>query len=324
LKKIITIALFLLIVISGKTQSPDFSQITTNLLFTNPAFAGTKICPRLITGYRNKFLSLGSVYQTFYATYDQYFDDIKGDVGITFVNDIQSKGVIKNTLAGLIYAKDINLTSKFTLKLALQGEYLNHAVNTGKISYPDMIDPTYGFIYKTEEPIISTQFNKANISAGILAYSEKQYIGLSMFNINQPTSSLATKNYLLQRKISIQYAYNIMFRPSQQSIKDATFLLPNIQIFNQGKSTQIDYGINITKYFLMGGFSIKQNIGTNFDSFSVLIGFIQKKFKFAYNCDISLARVSGSLFDTHEASFTYFFNCVEKKKKNKAINCPGI
>ena len=324
MRKFVTIAIAFLIVISGKSQSPDISQSTLNLIYTNPAFAGTKICPRLITGYRNKYMSLGSVYQTFNASYDQYFDDIKGDIGVTFISDIQSKGVIKNTLAGLIYAKDIDLSSKVTLKLALQAEYLNHAVNTGLMSYPDMIDPTYGFIYKSDEPIISTQFHKANIGAGILAYSEKQYFGVSLFNINQPTSKLANKNYILQRKISIQYAYDILHRPSQQSLKTATHIMPNILIFNQGKSTQIDYGINITKYFLMGGIVLKQNIGTNFDSFSLLIGFIQKKFKFAYNCDISMGRVTGSLFDTHEASLTYFFNCVEKKKKNKAINCPGI
>ena len=307
-----------------KAQSPDFTQITNDLLYTNPAFAGTKVCPRFIGGYRDKFVSLGNVYQTFYGSYDQYSDDIKGDFGVTFVNDLQSKGVINNTQAGLIYAKDISLSSKMTLKLAMQGEFLQHSVNTANLSYPDMIDPVYGFIYKTGEPVISTQFQKANVNAGVLAYSDKQYFGLSIYNINQPTSTLATKNYVLQRKISLQYAYTIMYRPAQQSIKDATYLMPNILVFNQGKSTQIDYGINITKYFLMGGVSIKQNLTTNFDSFSVLIGFVQKRFKFAYNCDLSLTRVTGSLFDTHEASFTYYFSCVEKKKKNKAINCPGI
>jgi len=324
LKKIFYILLFSLFAISSKAQSPDFSQITTNLLFTNPAFAGTKICPRLITGYRNKFVSLGSVYQTFYATYDQYFDDLKGDLGITFINDLQSKGVVRNTMAGLIYAKDVNITSKLTLKLALQGEYLQHSVNTSQLSYPDMIDPIYGFIYNSGEQVISSQFHKANLSAGMLMYSEKQYFGISLFNINQPTSSLAKNNYLLQRKISLHYAYNIMLRPDQRTIKDAYFFLPNILIFNQGKSTQIMYGMNVTKNFLMGGISIKQNVGTNFDSFMLLIGFIQKRFKFAYDCDVSLMKVSGSLFDTHEVSFTFFFNCVEKKKKNKAINCPGI
>ena len=317
--------LFLTFVVSfGVAQTPDYSQITSNLLFTNPAFAGTKICPRLITGYRNKILSLGSVYQTFYGTYDQYVDELKGDFGLTFAEDIQSKGVVKNTLAGLIYAKDINITSKMTLKLALQGEFFNHSVNTGRLSYPDMIDPIYGFIYNSGEPVIETQFYKANISTGLLAYSEKQYFGISLFNINQPTSNLASKNYLLQRKISLQYAYNIQMRPEQRTIKYAYNFLPNILIFNQGKSIQCHYGINITRDFLMGGIALKQNIGTNFDSFVLLIGIIQKKFKFAYNCDLSLIRVSNSLFDTHEASFTYFFNCVEKKKKNKAINCPGI
>jgi len=324
LKNLLSIPFFLLIITYCKAQSPDYTQITNNLLFTNPAFAGTKICPRLITGYRNKILSLGSAYQTFYASFDQYIDEVKGDIGITFVNDIQSKGVVKNITAGIIYAKDINITSKLTLKLALQGEYLKNSLNTEQLSYPDMIDPIYGFIYKSEEPVISSQFHKANLSAGVLAYSEKQYFGISLFNINEPTSTIASKNYLLQRKISLHYAYNFKYRPGNISEKNAINILPNILLFNQGKSTQLLYGVNFTKNFIMSGISIKQNIGTNFDSFNLMIGFVQKKFKFAYNCDLSLTRVSSSIFDIHEASLTYFFNCVEKKKINKAINCPGI
>jgi len=314
----------MLICLIGKAQTPDFSQVTLNLLFTNPAFAGTKACPRFISGYRNKFISLGNVYQTYYGTYDQYYDNFKGDIGVTFLNDVQAKGVIKNTMIGLIYAKDINITSEYILKLAVEADYLQHTLNTEKVSYPDMIDPVYGFVYPTGESAIFEHYHKANVSAGILAYSEKQYLGISMFNINQPTSSLSKKNSLLSRKISIQYAYNIMYRPTQKPLKDAYFFLPNIVIFNQGKSTQIQYGFNMTKNFLLTGIGIKQNIGTNFDTFSFIVGFIQKKFKFAYNCDISLVKVSNSFLDCHELSLTYFFNCVEKKKINKAINCPGI
>ena len=324
MKKLLFIIANIFIIVFGNAQSTDYSQITTNLLYTNPAFAGTKVCPRLITGYQGKFFSLGKVYQTYYATFDQYVDDLKGDIGLTFSNDIQFKGVIQNALAGLIYAKDVNLTSKVTLKLALQADFFQHTTNTNYLSYPDMIDPVYGFIYQSAEPGVSTHMQKANFSSGILAFSERQYFGIALFNINQPSSSNAKNNFLLQRKISVHYAYNFIVRPDNRTKKKELSILPNIQIFNQGKSTQIDYGVNFTKYFLMTGFSFKQNIGTNFDSFSLMIGFIQKKFKFAYNCDLSLTRSSGSLLDTHEASLTYYFNCVEKKKKNKAINCPGI
>ena len=79
------------------------------------------------------------------GTFDRYVDEVKGDIGILVTNDLQSKGVITNTSLGAIYGKDINITKNMVLKLALQAEYLRHAINTGYLSYPDMIDPIYSY-----------------------------------------------------------------------------------------------------------------------------------------------------------------------------------
>ncbi len=324
LKKTLILFLFTISSSTMFSQSADYSQITRNLLYTNPAFAGTNICPRLFISYRNRFLSLGNAFQTYFLAYDQYSEEIKGDVALTVVHDLQAKGVINNTLIGAVYAKSINLTSKSNLKFAIEVDYFRHKIDNTDLSYPDMIDPVYGFIYNTGETPINKSTNTINFNAGILYHTDNQYAGISLYNINQPTSEYSKKNYLLQRRISAHYARNFTVKTKGTGTRGTFEMTPNIAVANEGKSIHCNYGIHFTKNAFLAGFNFKQNIGTNFDSFTLLLGLIEKRFKFAYNFDVSMINVSDWIIDTHEFSLTLYLDCVDKKKKNKAINCPGI
>jgi len=325
----VTKQVFLLICIGlgflkAQSQSPEYTQVFTNLLYANPAFAGTNVCPRFYMNYRDKYVSLGSAYQTYFCSYDQYSDALKGDVAISVIDDIQAKGVINNSLFGAIFAKGVKIESNTIFKIGVEADYIMQKINTTNLSYPDMIDPFYGVIYNTSEATINESFYKLNVNAGILLYNEKQFVGISLYNINQPTISFATKHYILQHRICAHYSRNVSLSPRETPVNNRIMLNPLVVLNLENGNSQLLYGANFTYHQLLIGTFFKQNLGENYDSFSFLVGYIEKKYKFAYNCDVSMSRAGGSLFDTHEISFTYYFECLEKRKKERAIKCPGI
>jgi len=305
-------------------QSAEFTQVSTNLLYSNPAFAGTNVCPRLYLDYRNKFLSLGSAYQTFYASYDQHLDLAHGDIAVTAMRDVQAKGVITNTLVGLVYAKSVYLSSKTALKFGAEVDYFNHKVNSSDLSYPDMIDPFYGFVNVSQEQSLSYSASKICINAGLLLYSNKYFIGASIYNANQSVSPNANNRYLLQRRAVLVAGEKFKFVSGSSSRKILYELTPMLELQNESRSNLLIYGTNLKINKILLGVWGKQNISPLAESFSFLIGFVEKKYKFAYNCDVSISKISNRLFDSHEVSLTYYFGCVEHLKKVQAIKCPGI
>ncbi len=73
------------------SQDVHFSQFYANPLYLNPAFAGSRICPRIITNFREQWPSVTGDFMSYSASYDQHFDAISGGVGILFLGDQDGK-----------------------------------------------------------------------------------------------------------------------------------------------------------------------------------------------------------------------------------------
>ena len=68
-------------------QDPEFTQFYSNPVYLNPAFAGSKICPRFVMNYRNEWPNISGKFITTAAAYDQRVDALRGGLGLMFVND---------------------------------------------------------------------------------------------------------------------------------------------------------------------------------------------------------------------------------------------
>ena len=69
------------------SQDPQFTQFYANPIYLNPAFAGSNGCPRFNLNYRNEWPSLSGNYVTYSASYDQYFKNISGGIGVIATHD---------------------------------------------------------------------------------------------------------------------------------------------------------------------------------------------------------------------------------------------
>lgn len=132
MKKCNKISLILLLLVLGmqgvKAQDVGFSQFYANPLYLNPAFAGSKVAPRISLAYRAQWPGLVSAFTTVSGSYDQYIPDLHGGIGAILMTDRQGDhGALSTTAFGGMYSFRFKLFQfkEIYINLALQASLVN-------------------------------------------------------------------------------------------------------------------------------------------------------------------------------------------------------
>ena len=157
MKKYNKIALILLFAVAGmqgvNAQDVGFSQFFANPLYLNPAFAGSKVAPRISLTYRAQWPGLVSAFSTVSASYDQYIPDLHGGIGAIFLADRQGDhGLLKSANLGAMYSFRFRVYDDIYVNLALQASLVNYSLDwdINHMVFPDQIDPQSGVINQTQ------------------------------------------------------------------------------------------------------------------------------------------------------------------------------
>ena len=191
---ILLVAVLGLSVMRVQAQDPMFSQFYANPLFLNPSMAGTNVCPRLAFNFRDQWPSMPGTFMTYAASYDEHFDKIYGGIGVQFWGDRAGEGGILNTYnASAMYSFKVKVSKKSNMRFALQAAFQNKSLDWSKLTFGDMIDPRYGFVYSTNENIANyiNHINTLDFSFGFLGYTPHVYFGFAAKHI--ATLSLSGK-----------------------------------------------------------------------------------------------------------------------------------
>lgn len=300
-------------------QDPQFSQFYANPIYLNPAFAGAKRCPRVVMNYRNQWPSISGTFVTYSASFDMHIDKMHGGIGAHFLADRAGEGTLNTFQGSLMYAYQLNVSRKFTLRFAAQATLMQRSLDWSKLTFGDQIDPRYGFVFSTNEvqPNLSRIF--FDMSAGFVGYTENIYFGFAAHHLTQPDEGFNGQSRL-PIKWTGHAGFNISF--GRQSDK-AWVLSPNIVYQHQLDFQQFNYGFYLSKSFMVGGIWFRQSFN-NPDALIFLIGFQQGAFKFGYSYDVTVSSLSNSTGGSHELSLGLQFNCRKAKKKFRAISCPSF
>lgn len=303
-------------------QDPEFTQFYANPLYLNPAFAGTARCPRVTTNFRDQWPAISGTFVTYSAGYDQHIDALQGGIGLLVMNDRQGQGTINSTQASLIYSYQLNVTRNFSMKAGFQGTFFQKSLDWSKLTFGDMIDERYGFIYQTDEiqPDKSSTMG-VDFSAGVLGYSKRYYFGAAVHHLTQPQESLIPNGKSkLPRKYTGHVGALIPFKarkPEEGSIS------PNILFQQQQNFSQLNLGVYVTKGPIVGGIWYR-----NADAFIVLLGIHTDVVKIGYSYDITTSKLTPSFTNgtagAHEVSFAVQFDCRPKRRKFRTISCPSF
>ena len=332
MKRIITL---LLICISGISyaQDPFFTQFYASPIYLNPAFAGSARCPRLSLNYRNQWPGFNKQYVTYSASYDQHVDILSGGVGINILNDKAGDNTIATTNISGMYAYQLSVSRDFSIRFGLQATYVQKHLDWAKLTFGDMIDPRYGFIYPTQEqqPDETTSF--ADFSAGILAYTSSVYGGLAVFHLTEPDEAFIVKGTSpLPKRITAHLGAMVPLGNTEsykysKNHDEGTYLSPNAIFQQQGSTNYMNFGAYITHAPIVGGLWYKANLSNGWasESITALIGIQKGLFKFGYSYDVTVSSLSeSSTLGAHEISFGMQFECRPKKKRFRTISCPSF
>lgn len=308
--------------VSLMAQDAHFSQFYANPLYLNPAFAGASRCPRVNLNYRNQYPIMG-VYQTYSASYDQYVEGMRGGIGGIIMQDEAGDGTLSTTEASMIYSYHLQMSRKFTLLAGFQGTYRQTSLDWQSLTFPDQIDPFRGFVRETAE--VAPDNNNVgvfDVSAGLIGYTERFYIGFAAHHLTQPDVSFFVEDRL-PTKFTAHTGLTIPLGSQRLHGENRSYLIPNIVYQVQGPFDQLTMSTSFTRSSISGGLGFRSS-SVNPDAVVVLLGYspTDGPLSVGYSYDITISSVANSLGGAHEISLSYQFPCRKRKRKTEAITCP--
>lgn len=298
-------------------QIAEFTQIYNNYVYLNPAFVGTTSCPHVFSSYRSKNFSQAR-YSTAYVSFDVDMKQSLGSCGFSLLHDVQN-GVFSETELMAIYARTFRLQKYLYMKTSLAAGYVYEKSDYSDLVFSDMLH-VFDNGYGTTREILDTDIrHNFNSEFGVLVYNDVFYAGMSIKNLQGNVSRDAKNANLFPRIFSFHGMAK--FSTTKAYMKEYLLLFyPSVNVVIGGCSSYAQAGLILQKWMVQIGASYRQILPKNENSFAFFVGIVEKRFRFAYNCDMTIN--SSKQFDTHEVSFGYQFDCREKKKKFEAVKAP--
>jgi type IX secretion system PorP/SprF family membrane protein len=308
---------------SAHAQDPEFTQYFANPLYLNPAFAGSARCPRLTMSYRNQWPAMSGSFVTTAAAYDQHVETLSGGLGFIVMNDQAGRGTLSTTTASGIYSYQQAITRKLSIKAAMQVTYMQKALDWGRLTFGDMIDPRRGFIYETQDIPRGGMVQTVDFSSGILGFTDKYYFGMAVHHLNEPNESLVVGTSRLPMKYTVHAGAVLPLQRSVTGIEST--ISPNVFYRRQGEFQQLNLGLYVNKGPLVGGIWYRGIMFTDYrDAFIVTLGIKSDVVQFGYSYDLTVSELTPATGGAHEISMTIQFDCRGKRSKFRTINCPSF
>ena len=332
MKKYNKITLILLFAVAGmqgvNAQDVGFSQFYANPLYLNPAFAGSKVAPRIALSYRAQWPGLVSAFSTVSASYDQYVNDMHGGIGAILLSDRQGDhGMLNTNMLAAMYC--FQLHEDIFVNLALQAGVVNMNLNWDPniMRWPDQIDANCGWINLTSAtpPDNRSKFYP-DFAAGAMIYGPAWYAGFAAHHLNQPS-----QGFYAEDRVPMKFTANAggLINLSEERRRQSSLGLgtpvisPNFIYQYQGGFHYFNYGLYLDWMpFLVGAWF--RHSTTNVDAFIFMVGAQHDHFKVGYSYDVTLSEMGNSTLGSHELTVGILLPVPEQKHKIKAIRCPSF
>jgi type IX secretion system PorP/SprF family membrane protein len=318
-------------------QDIQYSQFYANVLYLNPAFAGSAHGLRGVAQQRLQWPALDAKYISSNVSIDYYVRKTRSGIGLMFLKDWQGSNTISTTEGSLLLSQEVALSSHHFLRAGAQATYASRFINYSILTFPDQFNDDGPLNINSQEPFGSAKVKYWDFSVGTMFYSEKYWLGLSAHHINTPNQSFYGNGSPLPVKWAVIAGYKIVLLNnnalSKISSDNEIYITPTAHYKFQGKNDQVDVGIYALYYRLILGAwyrgipllkQYKKDIQNN-ESMVVLGGWKINNLRMSYSYDFTVsklakARTGGS----HEINVTYVVEIQKKRKIMKKLPCPDF
>ncbi|MEN9400599.1 MAG: hypothetical protein RL632_1702 [Bacteroidota bacterium] len=318
MKKLLIITA-LLVSSSSFGQDPTFTQFYANPLYLNPALAGSYGCSRFASNYRNEWPNLSSNYVTYSASWDSYFSNISGGIGVLATHDQQGVGTIKTSMLGLIYSYHAQLNRRWKVQFGARAAWYQKSLDWDKLTFGDMIDPRRGFIYSTGDVPRGGSRGFFDASAGAVIFNKNFFAGVAAHHANTPNESMIVgESHLPVRWTAHMGAEIQLGRKSKYS--NGTSIMPNVIYQYQNGFQELSIGTYVKYGVINAGVWYR-----NRDAFIITLGINTGRFKLGYSYDVTVSKLNNGVSrGSHEISMGINLTCKPKIQQFKLISCPSF
>ena len=309
-------------------QDPVFSQFYNTPLHMNAAFTGNTYTPMFTLHYRNQWPGLGNIYTTYALSYDQYFDNINGGLGLSLLTDNAGDGTLKTTNLNAYYSYRIRIKKEIYIKGGIEAGWSNTALDWQKLQFGDALEATLQGgtpggtqISSIEVPADNLSLNHLRLGAGFLLYNSNYYIGASVKNINSPElhflgNSSNTSGSLLNVPIrySLHSGGQIILQPGNKN-RIGTFLSPNLMLQRQKNFNQVVAGAYLSVNQVHGGLWYRHTFYNN-DALIASFGIKKDFLRLTYSFDLTMSELGLDQGGSHELGIGVNFDYLYPKKQN--------
>ncbi len=305
------------------SQDLSFSQIYSNHIYLNPAYAGNPDYISASLVYRNQWFTTKSPFTTYGFSYDRFYRKVDSGLGFNLINDVQGQGAINRITFDLAYSYTFRVSYDMQLRGGIQAGGIIKSKNPNGLIFPDMINLN-GRIEAsgigTENTTLTPDF-----AVGVAGEWKRFYGGFAVHHIAQPSEVLQSDESIpLHRKYTFHFGgdFNVYKR---YLIKEGIFISPNVVFIRQHTFQQINLGAYVLYEGLVAGFWISDKNHLSNHTYIFIAGYQSNNMYFAYSYDFSLFQGGfwGLTTSTHEVTFGMLFQYKSKVRKNiKQIKKP--
>jgi len=311
-------------------QDVVFTQFYASPQYVNPAWAGRTESPTIYLNFRNQWPAISQAYISYAASYDQYFKGIHGGVGLIILSDRAGNGIYQSNALYGSYAYNAELSDRFAIKAGLQIGLVQKSLDFSKIFFLDQIDPVTGYYDAGNQPNPTAESTNilpsalyVDFSAGLLAYSNLIYGGISVKHLTRPEENFSGSQLT---RLPIRYIAQFGAKLPLTGSNGNVTLSPNILYTQQFLFKQINGGFSFKFNKLFAGAWFRHNF-SNPDALIFLTGIEYGIFRTAYTYDLTLSNLQGFSGGAHEISIILNIDKLSGTGKSNAadyLQCPEM
>lgn len=302
-------------------QDAQFTQFYASPTYVSPGFVGTGLQTRFGLAYRDQWPAIPGAFVTANFAVDHFMSEVNSGVGLLVTHDKAGSGGLRYTSATAQYAYEIELKRKVFIRPALQIGWVNHAVDYTRLVFGDQL--ARGGDVGTYDNLQGTSIGYVDMGTGVLFFTPKLWLGLSLHHLNRPNQSLLMHEAFVPRKFSMHGGYRVSMRtPVIRQHPQSLVFAFNYKA--QEKYDQLDIGGYFERDpFFVGlwyrGLPLLKSYGPgygNTDGIAALVGVIVNDLRIGYSHDVTLSRLAGHTSGAHEITIGY--EMAQKHKKRSA------
>jgi type IX secretion system PorP/SprF family membrane protein len=326
--KIKILFLFLLFIsINAFSQDPTFSQFYANSLYLAPSFAGVTEDYRLALNYRNQWMAIPGVFNTYSVSLDKSISKFNSGIGILATYDVAGSGDLSTTNICGVYSYDFRITDKWHVRPGVEFKFRYLGLNISKLIFGSQIPGST----PTPYPPVFNPVADIDFASSIIVYNDKIWGGITVDHLFRPHQSFYGSDSRLPIKYDVFGGIKIFQKEEliKQRYYDNLFISFNFQ--KQSGFYQSDLGVYYNKSIIILGIwyrGIPLISSNNYNDALIAMAGIQinNKLHIGYSYDLTVSRLRYSTAGSHEISLVYEFGIKfdNAKRRMRALPCPDF